>query len=257
LRTEDAADVVVAYALPTEKKNFRNLFLFYISWNLSSNLAAPFFAVFMLQTMKLPFWQITALQALASLAALAANGAWTKLGKRLGTRPVVFIATLCDAFYPLCWIFLTPDAGWVLPLLFLFGAFNTPLAVGAPTLVMRLAPDHKASSYLAKFNAIIGVVMAAAAVLGGYLAGAVAGDSLAVGGLALGGLQLVFLLSFAGRLGSLWLLRRVVEPGELPLAELVRKAMAARVVRRPAVVLKSAPVNRATAAFLEAFDLSA
>jgi hypothetical protein len=134
---------------------------------------------------------------------------------------------------------------WAVRLVCVWGVFNTPLAVGGPTLVMRLAPDQRSSSYLAAFNAIIGVVMAAAAVLGGQLA-AHAGGAFALAGASLGGLQLVFLLSFVGRAGSLWLLHRVREPSELPLGELVRKAMSVRVGPRPAADRKP-PAASATA----------
>jgi MFS family permease len=202
-------------------RNFRNLVFFYVLWNLSFHLTAPFFVVFLLEKMSLPFWHITALHALGSIAALVANRSWTALGARIGTRRVVFLATLGDAFYPLCWMFLTSDSQWALPFLFLFGAFNTPLAVGSTTLVMRLAPDEKAPSYLAAFNAVIGVVAVTAAILGGVLA--TSSTSLpGVSLLPIGGLKLLFLLSFSGRLGSLALLRRVSEPDERPLGSATR-----------------------------------
>ena len=128
---------------PLAERNFRSLLAFYVVWNLASNLAMPFFAVFMLETLGLPFWKIMALQTLSSVMALVANRFWTALGERIGTRNVVFLAVLGDAFYPFCWLFLSPQTSWALPLVFLFGAFNTPLAVGGPTLVMRLAPDEQ------------------------------------------------------------------------------------------------------------------
>jgi MFS family permease len=235
-------EVVQDAGLPTAGgSNFRNLVLFYVCWNLATNLATPFFAVFMIEKLELPFWKITAFQALFGIAALAANGFWTKLGRRIGTRPVVFIATACDAFYPLCWFFLGSDSAWALPLLCLFGAFNTPLAVGAPTLVMRLAPDEKASSYLASFNAIIGIVMAGAAILGGYLAGLSSAPTINVGVAAIGGLQLIFLLSFIGRLGSLWILQRVHEPGELSLARFAPHINSSDTRQQPQVSLEAFP----------------
>jgi MFS family permease len=237
-RAQSSPPTSARSSLPRDKSNFRNLVVFYICWNLASNLAAPFFAVFMLERLSLPFWKITALQALFGIAALAANAFWTRLGRRLGTRPVVFIATACDAFYPLCWLFITPENAWLLPLVFLFGAFNTPLAVGGPTLVMRLAPDDKASSYLATFNAVIGLVMGAAAMLGGVLAGLATSPTINVGVTAIGGLELIFLLSFAGRLASLWLLAKVQEPDELRIRGVLRAAVS-RVLKQPQVVLRS------------------
>ena len=226
---------------PLKERNFRNLVCFYISWNLASNLAAPFFAVYMLQKLGMPFWHIAALQAVFSISGLAANRIWTKLGNRFGTLPVVFLATLGDAFYPLCWLFLTPETTWLLPLIFLFGAFGTPLAVGAPTLVMRLTPNEQASSYLATFNAVMGVVMATAAVAGGYLAANVAAEPMTLGGIPMDGLKIVFLVSFVGRIASLLLLRKVQEPGSVDLATMLRIA-AAKFGERKLALPSSNPV---------------
>ncbi|RIK87956.1 MAG: hypothetical protein DCC67_01205 [Planctomycetota bacterium] len=200
--------------------NFRRLVAFYMAWNLACSLAAPFFSVFMLEKLHLPYWHITALYALQSLAGLAATGWWTSLGKWMGPRRVVFAATLGEAFFPLGWMFMGAETTWALPLLFLFGVFQAPLAVGAHTLVMRLAPDERASSCLAAFNATMGLVMAGAAVLGGWVSTLVTAQPLVVSGVEIGGLKLVFFLSFVGRLASLALLNRVVDAQEAPLKSL-------------------------------------
>lgn len=210
---------------PLKHRNFRNLVLFYICWNLANNMAAPFFALFMMQNLQLQFWHITALQSFASIVGLAATQLWTALGHRTGTRHVVFVATLGDAFYPLCWLFVSPDTVWALPFLFMFGVFNTPLAVGGHALLMQIAPDHRAPSYLALFNAIIGVVMGAAAVGGGLIANLLAAQQLTAGENSLTGLKFVFLLSFVGRLASLSLLGKVVSP-EPHLAPIESRATA-------------------------------
>jgi MFS family permease len=209
------------WRLPLRERNFRRLLLFYVCWNMSSHLAAPFFAVFLLEKLRLPFWHITALYTLSSLTGLLANRYWTRLGQRFGTRTVVFLATLGDAFFPLFWIFLTPSNTWALPLIFLWGAFNMPLAVGGPTLVMRVAPEKNAAWHLAMFNALMGPVIALAAIVGGCLAGSVATDPAALSSSSLGGLKLLFLLSFAGRLMSLLVLKGVAEPGSATLGALL------------------------------------
>lgn len=210
--TCNATHHFAAASSPLRNDNFRNLVLFYLAWNVAANLATPFFAVFMLEKLGLPFWEIVLLQAVYSIAGLIANRYWTALGSRLGTRPVVFLATLGDAFYPLGWLFITPQNAWAIPMLFLFGGFGTPLAVGSQTLVMRLAPNEQASSYLGTFNAIMGLAMASAAIGGGYLAANVPSNLFSVGGISFGGLKLLFLLSFLGRFSSLLLLQRIAEP---------------------------------------------
>ena len=90
---------------------------------------------------------------------------------------------------------------------------------------MKLAPERHNSYFIAVFKAVVGLATTLAAVLGGWLAqssllGIVGGETAMTGGL-----KLVFLISFLGRIASLSLLAAVVEPG----AESVRDVVLALV----------------------------
>jgi MFS family permease len=207
---------------PLKEDNFRRVVAFYAIWNLSVNLAAPFFAVYMLDQMKLPMWYVTVLATISSLAGVLANSFWARLSERFGVKPVIFLATLADAFVPLYWLLVPDESSLWLVLIHLSGLFNAPIAVGPQNLVLKLAPQRNASPYMAVFSAIVGPMTAVAAIGGGYLAGAFSGVELAIGPLSLGGLKLVFLLSFVGRLASLYLLKKVHEPEAESVSELIR-----------------------------------
>jgi Na+/melibiose symporter-like transporter len=208
-------------ARPLQDHNFRRLVLFYSVWNLSTNLAAPFFTVYMLQKMQLPFWAVTLLATLSSVAGLGMNRFWTRLKQKFGIRPVVLLATLGDAFMPLCWLLVGPQAIWLLLPIHLFGVFSAPLAMGPNNLVLKLAPEKNSSPYLAVFSALTGPVTAIGAILGGVLAGSLAGEW-QIGAVSMTGLQLLFLISGCGRLLSLGLLFRVTEPQAEPVAHIFR-----------------------------------
>jgi MFS family permease len=196
-------------ALPFRDANFRRVVLFYVTWNLSVNLALPFFSVYMLQQLELPFWYVTALVTLSSVVGLLANGFWARLKERFGVKPVVFLATAADAFVPLLWLFVDGPAVWMLLLIHFFGVFSAPLAIGPNTMVLRLAPAVRTSAYMAVFAAVVGPASALAAVVGGAIA---ATRGWSMGPVSVGGLQMIFFLSFAGRLCSLFILRKVTEP---------------------------------------------
>lgn len=235
---------------PLRETNFRRLVLFYSVWHLSTNLAAPFFAVYMLQKMQMPFWAVTLLATLSSVAGLAMNRFWTRLKEKFGIRPVVLLATLGDAFMPLCWLFVGPESYWLLLPIHLFGLFSAPLAMGPNNLVLKLAPEQNASPYLAVFNALTGPVTAIGAILGGYLADSFAGVW-QVGLVSLTGLQLLFLVSGVGRLLSLGLLYRVAEPQAEPVRHVFRVLHRAgsfrRVKRRRLAAASVTAITPATA----------
>jgi len=210
------------FLAPLRETNFRRVLGFYAFWNLAVNLSAPFFAVYMLEKMGLPFWYVTVLCTLSSVCGLAANRFWTRLSEKFGHRPVIFLATLGDALYPLWWLFASPPWSWLLIPIHCSGVFSAPLAVGPNNLVLKLSPARNASPYMAVFNAVVGPATALATILGGYLAGAFGGWERSVGPLSLGGLQLVFLVSAVGRLSSLVLLWRISEPRAASIGRLLR-----------------------------------
>ena len=207
---------------PLADRNFRRLILFYSCWNLAANIATPFFAVYMLQTLKLPFWHVTGLVTLGSLAGLFASRFWARIAVRFGVKPVVLLASLVDCLFPLCWVLIEPRSAWLLPLIYVLGVANSPVAIGANNLLLKTVPDQRASSYIAVFNSIVGPVTALAAIFGGVILQFLADWTWTAGPIELGGLKIVFLLSFAGRLASLALLRGVSEPDAIGVARLAR-----------------------------------
>lgn len=206
---------------PLEHPNFRRLLTFYAAWNLANHLATPFFAVYMLQILKLPFWAVTLLATVSSVSGLLMNGFWTKLKQNFGIRPVVLLATLGDAFIPLSWLLVGPETLWLIVPIHCFGIFSAPIAMGPNNLLLKIAPDRNASSYLALFNALTGPVTAIGAILGGSLAGMMQGRW-QIGPAELTGLQLLFAISGLGRLASLGLLYRVSEPDADPVSRVFR-----------------------------------
>jgi hypothetical protein len=208
-------------AAPLVEPNFRRVVLFYATWNLAVNVAAPFYTVFFLQRLGLPLVYIVLLNTLNTVAGLATNNLWARLGQRFGMKPIVLLATIGDAFYPLFLVFVSPHWTWVLLLVHLTGVFNTPVTIGPDNFILKLQPDRGGSAYAAVFRAVVGPATALAAALGGWLAGSVSGGGLAAAG-ASDGLTLVFLISFAARLASLVLLAGVVEPDARPARHVVR-----------------------------------
>jgi len=213
-------------SLPVRDLNFRRLVMFYVFWNFGVNLASPFFNVYMLRELDCPFWFVTLVTTLAGVASLVTNRFWVRLSSEFGHKPVVFLATLGNAFFPLCWVFIDRPWYWLLVPVHLLGMFNSVLALGPNNIMFKLAPDRNASAYLAVFNAAIGPATALAPVLGGLLSSTLASVHWSIGATEIAGVKFIFLCSFVLRLSSLVLLRFVTEPD----AEAVRHVV--RVVRR-------------------------
>lgn len=208
--------------LPFRDANFRRLVVFYAFWNLGVNVASPFFNVYMLRELDQPFWFVTLVNTLAGVASLVTNRFWVRLSSQFGNKPIVFLATLGNAFFPFCWIFVDRTCAWWLVPVHLMGMFNSVVVLGPNNIMFKLAPDRNASAYLAVFNAVVGPATALAPVLGGLLASSLVSIHWHVGPVLLDGMKVVFLLSFFLRLSSLLLLRSVIEPEAKAVGHVVR-----------------------------------
>lgn len=210
---------------PLTDGNYRRLIAFYATWNFTSNLATPFFAVYMLAILQLSFATVTLLLMLSSVMGLAVTRLWTRFGDRFGTINMVLVATLADVACPLLWLLVSPGTLWILVPIHLLGVFAAPIAIGPNVLSLKLSPAESGSGYMALFNAITGPLTAAGAVVGGAIAGwhAVEGTTATVAGL-----QTVFLLSAVGRFLSLFWLLDLREPDSVPVSRVVRVLHRAR-----------------------------
>ena len=199
---------------PLKDRAFRCLVAYYAVWNLSTNLAAPFFSLYMLQELNVSFLNVTLLATVASLSSIGANSLWTSLGERFGVRPVVMLANLGDALIPAIWLLIDDQATGLLIAVHCFGLFAAPLATGPQQFLVKIAPNEKASTYMASFNSVVGVVSSLAPLIGGLIVQSL--DVFQVGALSISlvGFKVVFALSFLGRLISLALIQRIQMPNE-------------------------------------------
>lgn len=219
----------------------RRLLAYLVGWNAAVGLAAAFFAVHMLQSLRMGF----ALMALhgtgVALVRVVTAPAWGRAIDRLGGRPVLVACSFGIGAIPLLWVLASPELLW--PILvadallsgILWGghglaAFHLPLAV---------APRKGRSWYLAVFAIAGGLAFAAASLSGGLLASLLP-DPIWIGTHELGPYQQLFVLSSLARFTAAGLALRLLEPGARPLEELVRSvALPIRRLRLPGAWMRS------------------
>ncbi len=156
---------------PLEDRNFRRLLKVFAAWNFSIGIAAPFFAVHMLNVLRMSFTVIALYTTLTALVAISTNRIWGKLIDRFGSKPVIAVCAFGISVVPLIWWIPRPDFLWILAIEgiysaslwagFNLAAFNVPIAN---------SPRKRRTVYLATFSVVTGFAFFAASLLGGALA---------------------------------------------------------------------------------------
>jgi MFS family permease len=160
-------------AAPFRDRNFRRLIVFLSSWNFTVNLAAPFFAVYMLRTLGYSMTTILVLTIASQLSNLAALGVWGALIDRFSNKAVLGISSPLFLCCMLAWT-LT-GLPWMqavvlyalLAIHVLMGISTAGVALASGNIAMKLSPRGEATAYLAASGVVTSVCAAIAPILGG------------------------------------------------------------------------------------------
>jgi MFS family permease len=171
-------------AAPFRDPNFRRLIVFQSSWNFAANLAAPFFAVYMLKSLNYPMTTVIVLTTASQLSNLAALGLWGNLIDRFSNKAVLEVSSPLFLACTLAWTFT--GIPWVQPmtlyLLFavhvLMGIAIAGVALASGNIAMKLSPAGKATAFLAASSVVSASCAAIAPVIGGLWADVFAAHAL-------------------------------------------------------------------------------
>lgn len=161
---------------PFREKNFRALLTFLAIWNFAINLPGPFVAVYLLQRLELPLSLVVAFGVLSQFSHVLSLKAWGRLSDRLSNKNVLQASA---SLFALCWLLIPlttmPDK-WVmtLPFLTLFfiltGVATAGIGLCSGNIAMKLAPDGRATSFLAVNTLVSGAAATMSPLLSGVIA---------------------------------------------------------------------------------------
>jgi len=161
---------------PFRDRNFRRLMVFLSSWNFAANLAAPFFAVYMLKTLGYAMTTIIALTVASQLSNIAALGLWGNLIDRFSNKavlqisaPLFLVCTLGWTFTGLAWIG-SATLYLLVVIHVLMGVATAGVALASGNIVMKLSPAGQATAFLAASSVVSATCGAIAPVIGGLCA---------------------------------------------------------------------------------------
>ncbi len=163
-------------ATPIKDTNFRRLLQFLLFWGFASNLAIPFFAVYMLVRLGLPLSWVLGLSILSQLSNILFVRVWGAFADRFGNKSVLSLSTSLYLLVILGWIFTTMPERYFLtiPLLVFLHVFagiaNAGVTLTVGTIGLKLAPQGETTSYLAGASLATNLGAGVGPLCGGLLA---------------------------------------------------------------------------------------
>ena len=228
---------------PLRDRNFTQLVRFLFLWSFASNLAIPFFAVYMLTKLELTLPAVIGFTVLSQLANILFVRVWGPFADRMGSKTVLSLAASLYLLVIIGWTFTTlpgPHA-LSLPLLAALHVFAGVAAAGVTltmgTLALKVAPEGKETPFLGVAGIATNVGAGVGPIVGGLLADYFAvrsfridfswaspGGVLEFPALSLTGFDFLFVIAFLLGFLSLNILVALREEGEvarnIALAEL-------------------------------------
>lgn len=202
-----------AFRQPFSEPNFRRLMWVVAGWTFATQLAAPFYTVFMIKHLHLSYMTMTIFTTLATLAMAFMMQTWGPLADKFGNKPVLVVSSLVLVFVPAIWLFAQPQA-YRLALALAHSISGAALA-GATlsqfNISMKLSPHMGRSVYLAAFTAVVGLIGGLAPIIGGYLSESLQELRITIGDYEITRFHAIFLLSAA--------LQILILPGYIKLTE--------------------------------------
>jgi MFS family permease len=156
--------------------DFRGVIVFMASWNLASNIAAPFITVYLLRQMGYELGTVTTLWMAGQVATALTLYLWGRLSDRLSNKAILSVAlpAYFASLMALAFAALPAPHVLTLPLLYLIhivmGTASGGIGLATGNLGLKLAPQGHGTAYLTAVGLAGSLAAGIAALAGGTLA---------------------------------------------------------------------------------------
>jgi MFS family permease len=212
----------VQFLRGTPRSNFARFTLCMSANSLATHVAAPFFAVYLLDTAGYSYVEYTLVMLGGSLTGMLTGPWWGRIGDRAGNQAVLRWTTTAVALLPVLWIVFDHPA-WMLGANALGAFLWGGLSLSTMNFLYDAVTPAKRHACVAYFNVLNGLGVSAGALAGGWIVASAGSEGMTP-------FYAVFLISAALRLFSAWGFRRFVqEVREVDRIEL-RRVMGERLI---------------------------
>lgn len=203
--------------------NFRAFLKFSMLVSLGTWVASPYFNVYMIKVMGLPYSLMVLFAAVSSLGSLLTVRLWGKLADHFGARPVMSACLTGIAGAPVLWLLSAGGNWWPILIAFaLGGAAWSGYSLAQMNLLFKITPDERKSVYIGVFYALDALPTLVAPLIGGWFLQHTEHLALHLGSWTVVSYHVVFLASGLTRSIAAPALRNLHEPDASGVRHMLR-----------------------------------
>ncbi len=183
--------------MPLRNKKFMKVVLLLIIWNFSFQLGSPYTAVYMVSTLKLGYGLITLMAVLASITSVISVRFWGKLADKKSWLYLMKLMIILQILSFISWFLINKySVLLILPVAhILSGAAISGINISVNNLQYSYAPEENKTVYIGFSSAISGVFGFCGTIAGAYVLKIAEQYKFIIGGLNIGNIQILFLVS--------------------------------------------------------------
>jgi MFS family permease len=207
-------------------RRVRRALAFHAAWAAASGLASPvFYDIYMARGLHAGFARLAMYDSALAILRIATAPLWGKAIDRVGSKPVLLFCCFGLSLSPVMWLVARENLLWPIAIDAIFcGALLAGQSLASFSLPLAISSVEGRAFQLAGFATAAGAASAVASVAGGALVAALPGR-VAVSGIAVSGVQLLFVASGALRVCAAALALRIEESGARTVRTLGRMVL--------------------------------
>lgn len=191
-----------AILMPLKDAKYQKVIVFYLIWSIASNIAGPFFSIYMLEDLGLSYFYITIMNMVASIGRMVASLIWGKIADTCSWNLVTSASIAMLGVAYIGWSILTKEncTYWLPIVQCVSGIAWGGIGISTFRLQFEHAPQEHKVSYVSFCSTMAGVAGFLASMLGsGFVA---AFQEVTIGSITIHNIQVIFLISAFGILAS-------------------------------------------------------
>lgn len=161
---------------PFKDSNFFRLLIFNSVWVFATNLATPFFTVFLLKDLNYPISYIIILGIISQVFGILAVRSWGKFADRYSNKTIIAISAPMYTACIIAWCFVGIYSHLYVNIILLIGIYiftgisNAGVNLSLTNIGLKLAAREQSIIYLSAKNIVTAFFSTIAPLIGGYLA---------------------------------------------------------------------------------------